>query len=254
MNMKPNICKSSRNAPKYQTPYKKIKSHRNNNTFSGFSRKEKYPNFTSGRNDNLEKLKRSLSAGDLENLASQEKNGRQKKFNFRQTRGVKISKKKMKQNRKKRIKEKIAKIRKVYSYHQYKLKNLIKSQHKFYEKCIKGITNKIRKIEDSFRKNKEIMMQIKQMHQNYFHLDDVKSLGFLLNNKKYHSNNMINGSKLYFKINKIMVENQKLKERIKTLESKDFKLGRSDKVNLITNFLSLNVQDNRILNKIKYGK
>ena len=170
-------------------------------------------------------LKRSLSEGSFKKMEMYETSRRKRKR--------KASSKQLRTKRRKKlksIKSKIERIRRIYDGHKAKLKMIIKKQHKLYEKCIKSISQKVRHIEKQFRVLTHKIDDLRYRNKHYFHFEDVKSLGFLLNNSRYN-NPKFRGSELYFKINQIVNQNKQLKTEILADRSDTF-LGVSDPIPL----------------------
>jgi hypothetical protein len=171
-------------------------------------------------------LKRSMSEGTFKELNSKSKSPRIKKYSSNHK--LILKNKKNRFRRRNMFKSKIENIRKIYQKHEMKLKMLIMRQHRFYEKFIKGISKKLRSVDNLFAKLRNKIDDLQYKNKNYFQLEDVKSLGFLLNNKHYN-NTRFQGSKLYYKINKIMNENKILKKKFKKV-SKEVVLNKSERI------------------------
>jgi hypothetical protein len=178
--------------------------------------------------ENKNILKKSLSAGELDKLDTKSHRSLSKRMSMRKRDSKRKTKRPM--SKKRRFQKRIDEIKITYQMQINKLKNIIKKHHKFYEKHIKAITIKIRKIDNQMKSLKYKINDMNYSRKNYFHLDDVKSLGFLLNNNKYHSHGKVNGSRLYYRINEIMFQNREFREKIKLMKVNELLLEKSDKI------------------------
>ena len=119
-----------------------------------------------------------------------------------------------------------------YKGQSQQLKKCLKIQNKMYDWLIKSIVDKIRQVELKYKRLKNQIEDDKYSKKNYFRLEDVKSLGFLLNNPKFN-HNRFKGERLYYKINEIIRENKKYNTLVKKLKNKSLLL--EEKENQIKN-------------------